>query len=69
MGNLEVIVELKARDHNGIRYSLATDLQLKFLIHCSDKWRVLNIYFKLFQHCIEERKVRWRKKSNTEYGH
>ena len=58
MGNLEVIVESKARDHNGIMYLLATDLQLKFLIRCSDKWRVLNLYFKFFQHCIEERKIR-----------
>lgn len=58
MGHLEVIVESKARDHNSIMYSLATDLQLKFLICCSDKWRVLNLYFKFFQYCIEEREIR-----------
>lgn len=63
-------MESKARDHKGIVYSLATDLHLKFLIRCTDKWRVLNIYFKFFQHCIEERKVRMEgEKSNTEYGH
>lgn len=51
-------MESKARDHKGIVYSLATDLHLKFVIRCTDKRRVLNIYFKFFQHCIEERKVR-----------
>lgn len=65
MGNLDVIVELKARDHDSIMYSLAADRQLKFLIHCSDKWRVLNIYFKFFQHCIEERKIKMEAKKQS----
>ena len=55
-------MELKARDQNGIMYSLATDFQLKVLICCSDKWRVLNLYFKFFQHCIEKRKIRSEEK-------
>lgn len=63
-------MESEARDHSGVVYLLATDSQLKFLIHCSDKWRVLNIYFNFFQHCMKERKVRMeREESNTEYEH
>lgn len=52
----------KARDNNGIMYSLATDLKLKFLNRCSDKWRVLNLYFKHFQYCLEVRKIRMEEK-------
>lgn len=55
-------MESKTRGHNDTMYSLATDLQLKFLIRCSDKWRVLNLYLKFFQHCIEERKIRIEEK-------
>lgn len=61
-------VESKGRGHNGIMYSLATDIQLKFLICCSDMWRVLNFYLKFFQHCMEENKIRMEEKNNGWYG-
>lgn len=64
MRNLEVTVESRGRDHNGITYSLATDTQLKFLICFSDMCRVLNFCLKFFQHCMEENKIRMEEKNN-----
>lgn len=68
MSNTEVTVEPKGRDHNGIMYSLATDIQLKFLISCSDMWSLLNFYLKIFQHCMKESKIRMEEKTNGWYG-